>query len=519
MTKDYKADRFKEILSISAKYGFKNGFGSPRELRLLFEELGPSFIKIGQVLSTRPDLLPKDYRDELKHLQDNVSLDSSINLETELKENIGDLIEDFEYLDTSPLASASLSEVYRGRLITKEEVIIKVQRPFVKEKMLADLAILKRLSPFINLGPTRELLDMSEVVDELESAIKKELNFLEERDNIKRFHKNNSSSKFITPVLVYDRYSTEKIIVMDYIDGIKIDGISELKEDGYDLDDLSKKLVYNYFQQIFDDGFFHADPHPGNILIHDKTISYIDFGLMGSLSQAMRKKLNMLLEAAVKKDTHNLSKAILEIGIMTGDLDFNSFHADINRIYNEYIDESIYNFDIGLILNEIVEICRKNNIAMPKDITLLAKGMLTIQGVVTNLSKNISIMEVALPFFKDRILRNKLENLDFFDLALRGYENLDNLYNMPLKLNKILDSLDDGNLELNVKLTIMDKSINKLDRMMNRLASALIIVGILISSSLVLSLAKLKIIGGLGYSLASLLGVLLLISIYKSSKE
>lgn len=519
MTKAYNKNRFREIVSIGSKYGFRNGIGSPKDFRLLLEELGPTFIKIGQVLSTRADLLPEVYINELKNLQDNVSPSRFENIEKVLIKELGDYKSNFEFFKKTPIASASLSEVYKGRLNSGEEVIIKVQRPNVKEKMYADIAILKKLAPFINITSTKEVVDIREVIEELDSAIKKELNFLEEKENIKLFHKNNSKYKSITSPFVYEELCTEKVLVMDYIAGIKIDNVDLLVKEGYDLKDISEKLIYNYFQQVFDSGFFHADPHPGNILIHNNTIGYIDFGLMGSLNRSILQKLNDMLAAAVKKDTNLLTKSILSIGIEVGEVNFNRLHHDISIIYNKYIDESIHNFDIGLMLNEIIAICRENNISMPKDITLLGKGMLTIQGVLSNLNKDMSIMEIAIPFFKNKIIEEKIKDFDLFDLGVDLYNNLNSIFEMPLKVNRILDKSYEGDLELNLKLDNMDRSLDRISSLANRLILAIIIVGLLISSSLIVQIDSLVTIGTFGYSLAGILSILVVLSMFRSKKR
>lgn len=519
MKTSYKKERLREILTTSAKYGFKNGWGSPRDFRLLLEELGPSFVKIGQLLSTRPDLLPSPYIEELRGLQDNVAPIGYDEIEKLLEEELAGSLEDFSWLEKEALAAASLSQVHLAQLKTGEKVVVKVQRPGVKEKILTDLSLLKKISPLINLAPTRDLLDIDQVIEELDSAIRKEVNFLEEGANMLTFAANNRSVNFISSPTVYQGYSTEKVLVMDYIDGIKIDQLALLEKEGYDLEDLASKLVYNYFQQVFDQGFFHADPHPGNILIDGPSISYIDFGLMGRLGPSILKKLNNLLDCLVKKDTRGLTRAILSIGIELGPVDFNRLHHDISLIYKKYIDESIYNFDLNLILNEIISICRENNIAMPKDVTLLAKGILTLQGVLTGLGQDLSLMEVALPYFKNKLLRENFSKLDLFELGLEAYASLDSIYQMPGQLNNLLDQAQDKDLELKVRLTHLDWLTKKVGGMVNRLLTSIIILALLISSSLLVRENELRSLGSLGYILAGILGLVLLLSIYRSSRD
>ena len=308
MDTNYTKKRFKEIASVSIKHGLKKGISDPREFRLTLEELGPTFVKIGQILSTRPDIFPNEYILELQKLQDDVKPEEYSTVKNVVESELGNTLEEiFLYFEEKPIASASLAQVHLAILKTGEKVVVKVQRPFVKEKMTADIAILKKLAPVINFTPTGSAMDAREVVEELSNATEKELDFENEMKNIEKFCENNEDVNFILCPKVYGKYCTDKIIVMDYIDGIKIDNMSILQEEGYDLKDIATKLTYNYFKQIFEDGFFHADPHPGNILIHENKIAYIDFGLMGQLDNNMKKKFNELLEAVVDRDVNQMT--------------------------------------------------------------------------------------------------------------------------------------------------------------------------------------------------------------------
>ena len=522
---NYVKKRFKEIVSVSVKHGFKNGIGNPEELRLVLEELGPTFVKIGQILSTRPDMLPKEYIVELQKLQDNVkpgefSIIKRV-LEGELKGPIDEIFMEF---NTVPIASASLSEVYLAKLKSGEQVVVKVQRPGVKEKMVSDLKILKKLAPFINFTATGEVVDMLEVVDELRTAIEKELNFIEEMNNIIQFSENNEGIKFITCPKVYKEYCTDKILVMEYISGIKIDSVDKLKAEGYDVHDIATKITYNYFKQIFEDGFFHADPHPGNILIHENTIAYIDFGLMGSLDLSLRKNLNEILEGAATGDINLMTKSILKIGIKKGPVNMDKLYGDIGTMYNSYIDESIHEFDIPQILEEVIDICKKNNINMPKDIILLVKGMMIFQGVLASIDNELTIMDIALPYFEEQIMKNSFKNMDFKKILLGLYSSVKSSLELSSKALEITNTILEGRLKINLQLQNMDENFNEINKMVNRLIFAVIVAGLLVSSSLVinanigLKIYGISAIGIVGYLGAGIAGLLLLISIFKSGK-
>lgn len=526
MDKNYTTKRINEIASVFIKHGFKNGIGNPEQLRLALEELGPSFIKIGQILSTRPDLIPMKYITELEKLQDNVKPEDfhimKEIIESELKDSIENI---FEYFNEEPIASASLSEVFLAKLKTGEKVAVKVQRPFVKEKMLSDIRILKRLIPLANLTLTKDIIDMKKAIDELNFAIEKELNFKEEMKNIVKFSQNNRDVKFVTCPKVYEEYSTDKVLVMDYISGIKIDNVNKLKEEGYDTQDIAIKITYNYFKQVFEDGFFHADPHPGNILIHNNTIGYIDFGLMGELNPKLVKKLKSILEGVATKNITLMMNSLISFGVKDGKtIDKDKLYNDIERFYNTYANESIQNYDLHNIMNEIIEIAKGNNIVMPHNIILLAKAVVTIQAVLAKLDDNITIMDIAIPYFRDRVITDKLKELDFSQIATFIYTSLKSTAEIPNKFVEFLNSGIDGRLKFYLDLKNSKEIFSTINKMVNRLIISIIVAGLLVSSSLVINAnAGLKIygisaIGIFGYLSATLAGLILLISIFKSGK-
>ncbi|WP_233242543.1 ABC1 kinase family protein [Sporanaerobacter acetigenes] len=525
MDTNYTKKRFKEIASVSIKHGLKKGISDPREFRLTLEELGPTFVKIGQILSTRPDIFPNEYILELQKLQDDVKPEEYSTVKNVVESELGNTLEEiFLYFEEKPIASASLAQVHLAILKTGEKVVVKVQRPFVKEKMTADIAILKKLAPVINFTPTGSAMDAREVVEELSNATEKELDFENEMKNIEKFCENNEDVNFILCPKVYGKYCTDKIIVMDYIDGIKIDNMSILQEEGYDLKDIATKLTYNYFKQIFEDGFFHADPHPGNILIHENKIAYIDFGLMGQLDNNMKKKFNELLEAVVDRDVNQMTRAILKIGQKRGPVDDKQLYRDIEIMYDQYIEESMYDFDIPQIMEEVFKVCKTNNIYMPKDITLLLKGLLTIQGVIAKLDTEINIMDVALPYMKNRLANETLKNLNVMDALEKLYLSIRANMKISTKLLDLINQALNGKLKVQLEFKEIEDSIGELNKMVNRLVFGMIVAGLVVSSSIVLNanigpkVYGISIIGITGYLGAAVAGFWLLISILRSGK-
>ena len=305
-------------------------------------------------------------------------------------------------------------------------VVVKVQRPMAHETMIEDLTLLKRITHFMKITSQITIINPSEVVDELLEAGKKELDFLNEAENIKKFYENNKEVKYITCPYIYDEYTTPNIIVMEYVEGIKIDLVGELVDSGYDTHDIALKLTNNYLKQIFEDGFFHGDPHPGNILIKDKKIAYIDFGIMGSLDKVARDKFNDFLYGAATRDIDTVTRSVLSIGIKKGRVNRQKLYSDIEQMYNNYIETSLFDINIPKLVEEISKVCRSNNISMPREMTMLAKGIMTIEGIVEKLSPDINIMDIIISYMK----RHMMENKDYKQDLL---EHLDDLYNMVQK--------------------------------------------------------------------------------------
>ncbi len=517
--------RLKEIIAVSVKYGLKNGIGDPENFRLALEELGPTFIKLGQILSTRPDIISTPYILELENLQDNVTPEDFNVMKKIIEKELGAKLEEiFLNFEEKPIASASLAEVYFAKLITGEQVVVKVQRPFVKERMIADINILKRLTPFIKFTTPGSPIDIEEAIEELRMAAERELDFLNEMENIILFYENNEDVKSVTSPKVYKDYCTEKVIVMDYIKGIKIDQIEKLKLEGYDLKDMAQKLVYSYLKQILEDGFFHADPHPGNLIIQANKISFLDFGLMGALEPNLKDSFNEFMEAIALKDYSKMTKTILKIGIKKGPIDIDALHSDIEIMYDEYIEQSIYNFDLPEMIQEVFQICKNNNIHMPKDVTLLFKGLMTIQGVVIKLDKEISIMDVALPYVQNHLIEQKLSDINLIDGIRYIYTIIKSNLDISTKLLDLINQTIDGRFKLNLQVKNMEKSINELNKMVNRLVFAIIVAALVVSSSLAMNvdvgikIYGISIIGLVGYLGAAIAGFWLLISILKSGK-
>lgn len=528
MGKRSELKRLKEIISTFVKYGMKDGvknITNPAKLRAALEELGPTFIKIGQILATRPDIVPESFIQEFQKLHDSVRQENFEDIRNIIEKELGKSPDDlFLSFQSDPIACASMAVVYTAKLKSGEEVVVKVQHPHAKETMVSDINILRRLARFLKFTPPGAVINPVEVVDELWSMLKNELDFLIEAQNIKTFYEHNKDVNCIVVPKVYSEYSTQNILVMQYIKGIKIANKDALENEGYILEDIASKLVNNYLKQIFTDGFFHADPHPGNLLISANKIAFIDFGMMGTLSKGIRNKFNAFLMGIVSRDIDSIAQSILRIGIKKGELDYKKFYSDVEQIYNCYIDIPIHDINLPELMDQMFKTCRKNNLSMPKDITMLIKGIMTLESLITSLAPEISIMDIAVPFMRNKILSEK-------DFKQEIFEQLGNLYNLskhglklPVKLLELINSISAGKLKVNMEHTNLNESISELHKMVNRLVFGIITAALIVGSATVIKsdagpkVFDISAFGLIGFTGASILGLWLLISIMHSGR-
>jgi ubiquinone biosynthesis protein len=490
MDRKKENERMREIVSVFIRHGVGKGLVSrnmPVSIRESFEELGSTFIKIGQILSMRPDLLPEEYIVEFQKFQDNVRPEPYEVIrqvvENELKRPLEDVFEQFE---TSPVASASLAQVHIAYLKVGTRVAVKVLRPDVRETMMRDIAIMKRLAKRIRFLDRDNIVNLQEIADELENSTKKELDFLIEAKNIRTFHEYNSSVKYITCPSVYGEYTTTDLLVMGYIDGIKITDTEQLEKEGYDISDISRKLADNYFKQIFEDGFFHADPHPGNIFINDNRIAYIDFGMTGTLSSSMKDKFNSFLFGIVSRDVNEMAKAVLKICVQKGDLDIGTFHADIDEMYSKYVEMSLQEVELKHLIRDLYGVLRRNRLSLPRDYAMLIRGMLTMEGVLEKIAPEVNIFDMAMPYVRRQMLGD-------IDIKTEVKEQLENLYillrsspKIMWNFSRFISDVTAGKLKIKEEKSMSPKMATQINRLVNRMILGLAMAALIIGASLVM---------------------------------
>lgn len=528
-------DRFKEIIRVFASYGFgymvetkkKGKQKSPENLRKAIEELGTTFIKLGQILSTRADIIPEEYLKELAKLQDSVSPESIEDLKEVFEESTGKSInEAFKYFSEKPLASASIAQVHEAVTMTGTEVVVKIQRPKIKEKMKMDISILRRILKFTRTRINLVVLDPLEVLDELQATTDKELDFITEGRNILKFKENNKDIKSIyTMDLICDLW-TDKVITLEKIKGFKITDTKVLKEEGYECKDIAEKLALSYCKQIFDDGFFHGDPHPGNILIYKNAICFIDFGIMGSISENLRNWLNIAILSIATRDKNKLLECILAIGIKQGKVNRGELYEDISYIVDSYLTASLKNIKMASLLQEIFLITKKNQIKLPKELMLLIRGLIILEGVVEEIDPEFEVINAVIIFTKSKGKLGLFKNIKKEDIFMSAYEFVRDGTRLPSKALEVLNKVSNGDTIINLKINKLDELVLKLDSMVNRITGGLIIAALLVSSSLVISskvgpttYGGLSILGIIGYTASAIMALIILFNMFGKRKK
>ncbi|RKY58839.1 MAG: 2-polyprenylphenol 6-hydroxylase, partial [Candidatus Neomarinimicrobiota bacterium] len=428
--------RYHQIISVFVRYGFgdiisrlnldlfiqavkyKNikksryeKISTAARLRMAFEELGPTFVKLGQILSVRPDLLSENIIGEFKKLQDEVPPFPGEQAKKEVETQLGKKVEHiFAFFDTTPIASASISQVHRAMTKNREQVVVKIQRPNIQNVINTDLRILSDLAKLIEKNVREShLFSPCRIVSEFSKTIQRELDFYREGQNIERFYKNFSDDETVYIPKVYWELTTDRILTMEYIDGKKISNIDEMESAGLDRKQIAINGAQAILKQIFEYGFFHADPHPGNIFVlPNNVIAPLDFGMVGSLDNEEMEAVGALLTAFVKKDVKKIINVLDDLGVLENVLDIRNLKVDLSDFLDRYYQVPLYQLDVGKILNEMIALMRNYHIRLPAELTLMGKALITEESVGRALDPQFDMITLAKPYV-EKLLTRKLD--------------------------------------------------------------------------------------------------------------
>jgi ubiquinone biosynthesis protein len=550
--------RAREIINVFLKYGFGRvidqihfqrfiplrarlktfgqwpalkGPSVPERLRIAFSELGPTFIKLAQLLSSRPDLITKKFADEFKKLQDEVPPFRTEEAKRIIEEETGLSIDSiFRTFDDKPLAAASIAQVHYAALLDGSDVIIKVQRPGIDYQIEADINIMSTVANLLDRYlPESRFFNPKGIVEEFSRTIKKELNFVEEARNCNRFRNNFEGSPDIYIPKVYGKLTTRRVLVMEKIKGVRIDDTAGIESMGLERRHLAKTGVNAYFKQILEDGFFHADPHPGNIFVMpDGRIGLMDFGIVGRVSPELREIIANTLLALLNKDFDKLTDQYIELGFVPEELDVGVLRKELRADLSDFL-EPLY----GLTLKElnfseyvdtVTHIALKHKMKVPSDLLLINKAMLIVENIARVLDPDFDFISAAEPYAM-KLMKERISPDRIYERAVKNFGELgDFAVLFPKQMKQIVKKILRDDIHMKLTHVGLDKLIRDMDRSSNRIAFSVIISAVLLSSAIMHAtgvgpkLFGLSIFALISFVTASFLGIWLIISIIRSGR-
>lgn len=516
--KYHRIRRYNQIMSVLLKYGFEDLVSYMEEkksfrflnklipkniytralhlskwekMRMVCEELGPTFVKFGQILSNRPDLLPADLIKELEKLQDSVPpIKGSVAMqvvEQELNKKTDEL---FAWFEPEAFASASMAQVHRATLKTGDKIVLKIQRPGIKEVIEADVKVMLYVAEIFGKKiPSLKSFDPMGLVRNFEKSVMEELDFIHESVNIQRFHSNflkdEKNEGWIHSPKIFSEYTTAKVLAIEYIEGIKISDHQKLTSNGLDRKVVARRLAVSYFKQIFNYGFFHADPHPGNLLVlPNNVICYLDYGMMGSIMKKDIEQLGYLFISVKKKNVRKIIRSIQQLSDNPVIRNFRAMETDIEEFVQNYAFRSIHANEMSTILLQLKDIIIKHGLKVPTHFFLLARSMAIIEGVIHNLDPELDLETLIRPYLIRTIAKH-------YDPIQFGKRILNSVYEMgmymedfPRDLKNAIRKINSGEVKVDLRHKGIDPLVHTINRVTKQIVSAVILSGLVIGSSL-----------------------------------
>ncbi len=546
--------RYQQILAILFKYGFGDllellridqyvevglqmisrkqrvrveRLSKPQGLRMALEELGPTYIKLGQVLSTRPDLVPIEFITELSKLQDKVPPFPFRSVKKIVEEEMKQPLEAFfDLFDEKPLASASIGQVHRARLKGGDEVAVKIQRPGIQKIIEVDLEIMLHLATLMERHVEEMALHRPvKIVEEFARTLEKEIDYGIEVANTERFALNFLDDPHVYIPKVFRDVSTSRVLTAEFVEGIKVSEIDRLDEAG-----LSRKLITDrgadaLLKQIFDHGFFQADPHPGNIFVlPNNVICLIDFGMVGAVNRKTRENFVDLIDSVVNKDAARTAEVLLNLTLWDKEPDLRSFETDVSDFMMKHLYKPLKDIEIGKLLHQLLELASRHRLRIPPDIFFMMKALTTVEGVARMLDPDFDMITKAKPFIK-RIMLARFNPQRIADDMIRIAVGMAQfIEQFPKDMLEITRLIRQQKLTLNIDHRGLEKMRVTQDQTSNRISFSIIIAALLIGSALIV-ISKtppfffgISLIGIIGFLAAAIMGIWLLVAILRKGR-
>ena len=452
-------------------------YTTPDHLRLALEELGPTFIKLGQILSTRSDILPPDYLQELAKLQDAAPSVPGATIRELIRQELGANPEElFAEFESEPLASASIGQAHTATLQDGTPVVVKVRRPDVVAKIEEDLEILQNLATQASRRwDAAADYNLTGIAAEFAQTLRAELDYLQEGHNAERFAENFASDPDVHIPRVFWATTTSRVLTLERIIGMKVNDLDALDRAGIDRQALAKRAAGVAVKMVFEDGFFHADPHPGNLFIEpDGRIGLIDFGMVGQVDEKLRGQLGVLLTALIRNDADRVGAALLDLSVTKQSVDRNQLRSDLTEFISLYKDRQLDQISIGPLITQLLALLREYHLQLPREMAMLLKTLLMDEGMGVQLDPQFNLGEILKPYAQQLALDRFSPHAFAKRLAKAGFASAELAIELPEKLRRLFELIDTAGVEVHLRAAELEPLVGRIERIGNRLVAGMI---------------------------------------------
>lgn len=525
-TTQASGQRLGEILSVLKKHHITKGL-TPQKLREILEDLGPTYVKLGQIMSMRSDMLPEKYCRELTKLRTDVKplpFDTIIKIiSNELNRPISQV---FDQIEQTPLGSASIAQVHPAILKDGRRVVLKVQRPAIHEIMANDIRLMRKAVGLLKLTiGTGDLIDFNVIIDELWKTSQEEMDFMQEAKNCDLFYVNQKEVAYATCPQVIHELTTPRLLVMSYIEGIQIDHIEELTALGYDMTEIGQKTAANYCKQILEDGFFHADPHPGNLWVSGGQVAWLDLGMTGHLSENNKQLIKRAVMAILQNDIYEVKNVLLAMGETKDRVNHARLYTDIDDIVSKFMTMDFGTMHLGELIERLLDMVKDHHISITPDITMLGRSMITIEGTLSACAPDVNLLQILSSYMSSMIFNNLDFKKELRHKARLIYTSVDKSLTIPALLSDLLKVTKNGQTKLNIEFTDAHDLYRNFHKAVNRLSLGVIAAALFIGSALLSPMQNMPLMWGIpwistiGFIISFILVLWIIIDIILGKKK